>query len=391
MKTTFKQLLVIAALALAGQVSGQASGQVILYEQTEFAGRSLTVVEPLEDFRRSDFNDSAHSVMVIGLPWQLCEDFRFQGHCVVLRPGRYPSLVAMGLSGRISSARAADGQSRIDNVMPMPMPMPMPAQGEQGTRGAQVIFYERAEFKGRSFTADTQVGDFRRTGFNDQASSAVVMGGRWEACADTEFRGRCVILRSGRYPSLTAMGMDNMISSVRTIRRDAQVTEDRYAPTPIAVYDNRRQNDERLYEVGVTSVKAVVGRDEQRCWVEQQPVVQNQGSASANANANPNVGGALVGALLGGILGHQVGAGTGKDLATVGGVIAGGVIGSNVGRDANAQAAPAQNIQRCNNASQAAPAYWDVTYSFRGQVHRVQMATRPGATLTVNEQGEPRS
>jgi uncharacterized protein YcfJ len=281
MKKNFKQLLVIAALALAGQVSGQASGQVILYEQGGFAGRSLTVVEPLEDFRRSDFNDSAQSLMVIGQPWQLCEDYRFQGHCVVLRPGRYPSL--------------------------------------------------------------------------------------------------------------TAMGMDNMISSVRTIRHEAQVADDRYAPAPIAVYDNRRQNDERLYEVGVTSVKAVVGRDEQRCWLEQQPVVQNQGSTSTNANANPNVGGALVGALLGGILGHQVGAGTGKDLATVGGVIAGGVIGSNVGRDANAQAAPAQNIQRCSTASQAAPAYWDVTYSFRGQVHRVQMATQPGATLTVNEQGEPRS
>jgi uncharacterized protein YcfJ len=202
-----------------------------------------------------------------------------------------------------------------------------------------------------------------------------------------EFRGRCVILRPGRYPSLMAMGMDNMISSVRTIRRDAQVADNRNAPAPIAVYDNRRVNDERLYEVAVTSVKAVVGRDEQRCWLEQQPVVQNQG----NSNANPNVGGALVGALLGGILGHQVGGGTGKDLATVGGVIAGGVLGSNVGRDATGQAAPAQNIQRCSNPSQSAPAYWDVTYSFRGQVHRVQMATQPGATLTVNEQGEPRS
>jgi uncharacterized protein YcfJ len=31
-----------------------------------------------------------------------------------------------------------------------------------------------------------------------------------------------------------------------------------------------------------------------------------------------------------------------------------------------------------------------VTYSFRGQEYRVQMTTRPGNTMTVNEQGEPR-
>jgi hypothetical protein len=36
------------------------------------------------------------------------------------------------------------------------------------------------------------------------------------------------------------------------------------------------------------------------------------------------------------------------------------------------------------------PAYWDVTYNFRGQEHRVQMSAPPGTTVTVNELGEPR-
>jgi len=357
--------------------------QVVFFEQVGFAGRSLAVVDALDDFRRSGFNDSANSVMVLGQPWQLCEDLRFNGRCVVLRPGRYASLAAVGLARRVSSARAADVTMRVDNTtsIPVPMPVPVPALSPGG---AHVIFYEQNEVGGRSFTADAITGDFERMGFNDRASSAVVLGGRWEACSDSEFRGRCIILRPGRYPSLAAMGMDNKISSVRSIRREARVEDNRYAPEPVAVYDNRRRQDERLYTVNVTSVKAVMGPAEQRCWVEQEPVAQSRGSA--------NVGGAVMGALIGGILGHQVGSGTGKDLATVGGAIAGGMLGSNVGRDANDQPVQTQSVQRCEStASQSPPAYWDVTYTFRGQAHRIQMVTQPGPTMTVNEQGEPRA
>jgi uncharacterized protein YcfJ len=32
-----------------------------------------------------------------------------------------------------------------------------------------------------------------------------------------------------------------------------------------------------------------------------------------------------------------------------------------------------------------------VTYEFRGQQHRVQMARDPGRTVTVNRNGEPRA
>jgi uncharacterized protein YcfJ len=41
--------------------------------------------------------------------------------------------------------------------------------------------------------------------------------------------------------------------------------------------------------------------------------------------------------------------------------------------------------------SQAKPDYWDVTYTFRGQEHHVQMVTPPGRTITVNRLGEPRA
>jgi uncharacterized protein YcfJ len=94
--------------------------------------------------------------------------------------------------------------------------------------------------------------------------------------------------------------------------------------------------------------------------------------------------------LIGGVLGHQVGGGRGRDLATVGGVVVGGVVGSKVGSDS--QPGRTQDVQRC--ASEPAnnrPAYWDVSYNFRGQDHQMQMTSPPGRTITVNRQGEPRT
>jgi uncharacterized protein YcfJ len=250
---------------------------------------------------------------------------------------------------------------------------------------ASIVFYEHEGFGGRSFTAERQVDNLAKSGFNDRASSAVVVNDRWEACEDARFGGQCIVLRPGRYPSLAAMGMNDKISSVRIVQRNTRVEDDRYAPVAAPVYDNRRRNNERLYEANVTSVRAVVGPSEQRCWIDREQVTtQNRGEA--------NVPGAIVGAMLGGVLGHQVGGGRGRDVATAGGAVAGAVIGSNVGRDAGGQQTYGQDVQRCENVpSQSRPEFWDVSYDFRGQEHRIQMTSPPGATVTVNEMGEPRA
>ncbi len=251
---------------------------------------------------------------------------------------------------------------------------------------AQVTFYERENFEGRSYTAAQQVDNLQRYGFNDRASSVMVAGQgwqRWEVCEDVSFGGRCAVLRPGGYPALSAMGLDNRVSSVRGVGRDARVDDARYAP-PAPVYDSRRRTNERLFEAPVTSVRAVVGPPEQRCWVEQQQVMQERGKT--------NVPATIIGGVIGGILGHQIGNGRGNDLATVGGAIAGGAVGASVGRTSGGQQATTRDVQRCDTVpSQAAPALWDVTYDFRGQEHRVQMANQPGRTVTVNRQGEPRA
>jgi uncharacterized protein YcfJ len=248
---------------------------------------------------------------------------------------------------------------------------------------AQITFYEREGFEGRSFTTEREIRNFERYGFNDRASSVVVLGDRWEVCEDARFSGRCVVLRPGRYPSLAAMGLNDRVSSVRDVSRNSRIDDNRYAPAPVAAGDYNRRDNERLYEANVTSVRAVVGPPEQRCWVEREQVVQER--------SNANVPGAIGGAIIGGILGHQVGNGRGNDIATVGGAVAGAAVGANVGRDGGQQV-QTQDVQRCENvSSQARPDHWDVTYTFRGQEHRMQTTAPPGPTITVNERGEPRS
>jgi uncharacterized protein YcfJ len=247
---------------------------------------------------------------------------------------------------------------------------------------AQITFYEGEGFRGRAFTADRRMGDFDRAGFNDRASSIVVDRGRWEICEHARFEGRCTVLRRGSYPSLREIGFDRNVSSVRPVEGGQRYSQE--APVPLVTpnYEYRQRADERIFEVPVTSVRAVVGPPSQRCWMERQQVAQP-------SRADANVGGAIVGGLIGGILGHQVGKGTGRDVATAGGAVAGAAIGANSGRDGGSTMVD-RDVQRCQTSQATEPEYWDVTYNYRGVEHRVQMSAPPGRTIAVNARGEPR-
>jgi uncharacterized protein YcfJ len=254
------------------------------------------------------------------------------------------------------------------------------------TAGAQVTLYSHQDFHGQQFTANGTVRNMDRSGFNDRASSAVVNDGTWQVCEDAGFNGRCVILRPGEYPSLAQMGLQNQISSIRPVEgryggndrgRDRAYVAQGYGDDQARGYgDYRRRGDERLYEAQVTSVHAVVGPPQQRCWVER-----------GEYRGDTNVPGAIAGAVIGGILGHQIGGGRGQDAATAGGAVAGAAIGANAGGDGGYGG----DVERCRTVGRYDhPDYWDVTYNYRGQEHHVQMSSPPGPTITVNRDGEPR-
>jgi uncharacterized protein YcfJ len=112
--------LQIALAAGALGIATHAGAQVTFYEGESFHGRAFTTQQQVQDFARIGFNDRASSVVVASGRWEVCEDARFDGRCVLLRPGNYDSLRSLGLENRISSVRRADNRRQYQN-QPEPM------------------------------------------------------------------------------------------------------------------------------------------------------------------------------------------------------------------------------------------------------------------------------
>jgi uncharacterized protein YcfJ len=248
---------------------------------------------------------------------------------------------------------------------------------------AQVVLYERENYRGRSVVVSKEMRNVERRALGGKAASVVVERGRWEVCEQPRFQGRCAILRRGNYHDLNASGLTWDIASIRPAREGRRYDAEPQASTGDD-YAYRRRASERTQEVPIRDVRAIMGAPNQRCWVERQAV------PAANNNNNNNVGGAIAGAIIGGILGHQVGGGSGKDIATGAGAIGGAVVGNNMGRNSGGSQYATQDVQRCETV-QGAPAYYEVTYNYRGTTHTTQMSSPPqGNTIIVNERGEPR-
>ncbi|MFT3906208.1 MAG: beta/gamma crystallin-related protein [Steroidobacteraceae bacterium] len=109
--------------ALALSTGAQAAG-ITFYEGENFHGRAFTTAGRVENFRRYGYNDAASSVIVDSGAWEVCEDARYHGRCVVLRGGSYASLQGMGLNNRVSSVRPVDTR-RTDYIE-----APAPYQGD---------------------------------------------------------------------------------------------------------------------------------------------------------------------------------------------------------------------------------------------------------------------
>ena len=180
-----------AAVAIAGATTTGAS-ELTLYEHDNFGGRRWHLTETATDLGGTSFNDRASSAVIRGGTWQLCTDAYFRGRCVNLQPGDYPSLGAMGLNDRVSSARDVG----------------RPGGGPR----AAVSLYEGHGFAGAEFQVSGPVANLDGR-FNDRAQSMIVHGGTWEVCGDAGFRGGCQVYGPGRYSSLGPLA--GRVSSLR--------------------------------------------------------------------------------------------------------------------------------------------------------------------------------
>ncbi|HUR89899.1 MAG TPA: beta/gamma crystallin-related protein [Ramlibacter sp.] len=112
--------LQIALAASALVMATGALAQVTFYEGESFHGRAFTTQKEVNNFARIGFNDRASSVVVASGRWEVCENARFEGRCVLLRPGSYDSLRTLGMENSISSVRRADSRRHYDG-QPEPM------------------------------------------------------------------------------------------------------------------------------------------------------------------------------------------------------------------------------------------------------------------------------
>src|SRR5437588_12157456 len=83
---------------------------------------------------------------------------------------------------------------------------------------ADIQLFGREDFRGWEFSVQGSIDNLEGTRLNDRAASAIVRGEPWLVCSDAYFRGHCVTLRPGEYPSLAAMGIGDSISSARQVR-----------------------------------------------------------------------------------------------------------------------------------------------------------------------------
>ena len=310
-----RSLKTLLTLALAA-VTTQASAQITLYEHENFKGRPLVADRSINDLSRADYGNRASSAVVVGEPWEVCDQSEYRGRCILLRAGNYPALDVMDMNDRANSARPLGLRGAADGRFVAPAP--------PGPQGTQITLYEHENFQGRPFAADRSMGDLGRVGFSNRASSAVVTGDSWEICDENEFRGRCVLLRAGNYPALDAVGLNDRISSMRA-------------------FSHRGRGEDRPQEASVTSVRAVLGLPQRRCWVELEPM-------AAGGTPVPPA--------------QQMGA----------------------------HRPLTKDLRRCDSLpSQARPEYWEITYVFRGAEYRTQVSSQPGHTITVDERGSHRS
>ena len=99
-----------------------AFAEITLYGRDGFDGRSITITGPMRNLEREKFGARASSAIVRGGRYEICDDRGFQGRCLVLRPGQYPSLAAMGMDNAVVSVRPVGREARIEEQRFSPPP-----------------------------------------------------------------------------------------------------------------------------------------------------------------------------------------------------------------------------------------------------------------------------
>lgn len=219
-----QRFLAAATVVLAAFPASAADLQI--FTAPNFGGTEITLLGETPDVAgfEQHFNSLAAS-LVVNDRWEVCTEANFAGDCVIIGPGRYPTLAAP-IHRRIGSVRplavkqAEDARNRppsIPRTAPVPPPVarndwrePPPRERARFVRGA-VDLFPGAEYRGRAFQVDRDEPELED--FTDRVASLVIHEGVWELCPQPGYRGRCRTLEPGRYPTLRGA-----VQSLRQVR-----------------------------------------------------------------------------------------------------------------------------------------------------------------------------
>ncbi len=189
--------------------SGVAAADLTLYANDDYQGRALGVVIDERHLGVLNFDKRTSSVVVEKGSWVLCSDEDYGGRCLTLEPGRYASLQALGLNDAVTSVRRREPVS-IGEFKGADIIASTAASG-----ATDIVLYASDDYRGPSHGVDQTQADLPAETLQGKAGSAVIAVGEWELCGDTYFRGQCVTLGPGKYPSLESYGLMRGVLSVR--------------------------------------------------------------------------------------------------------------------------------------------------------------------------------
>lgn len=89
-----------------------------------------------------------------------------------------------------------------------------------------ITIYQHDNYAGSSIHLTANTPEFAALSFNDTASSVIVESGTWRLYKDHQYLGPYIELGPGSYPSVTAYGLNDELSSAKVAMQDSRVVED---------------------------------------------------------------------------------------------------------------------------------------------------------------------
>ena len=345
---THEKVLLTVTLALRRA----RTGEITLYGREGFAGRSASFRAPVRNLEREGFANGRRRPSFASFLRAMRRP-RVRGPLRGARPRPLPESRGHRLNDAVSRCAQRRAGARSGGNHP---------NGRENFEGRSLPRAIGSQFGAARFQLSRLLGHRRGRPLRN-------LRGRG-------FEGSCRVLRPGQYRR-SRNGITMRSRSVRTVARQASSRNAAFAPPPPVAYDNR-------------AVAARSGYSTRQSWPSGPSTATGAALAGWSASRFRAVGATPQRHRRCHHRRHPlppVGSGRGNDAATAAGAVAGAAIGSRHGGTTYSR-----DVQRCSQPQVSGPPqYWDVTYRFRGVDRTMQMTRPPGATISVNRDGEPRA